>query len=227
MCIRDRLLIDSLKNNDFDLAYDYISEANNFVQQDRFNKAILETLRQYVYVFKEKKILNNKKNFGNLSIISDTFLRCYLDDPKTDSYFSNLINNNESDFTRYIYFYLSYLVENNRIDEAKEITKEIEFINTTLLLSQGKSWIENENEQRLNDVFSCRNHNDLISEFLFLISNLYSSQKDFKASNFYLNLSSYLNPKFTFNLSLVSENYFLNEEYEKAKAVLKLSLIHI
>ena len=77
------LLIDSLKNNDFDLAYDYISEANNFVQQDRFNKAILETLRQYVYVFKEKKILNNKKNFGNLSIISDTFLRCYLDDPKT------------------------------------------------------------------------------------------------------------------------------------------------
>ena len=215
------LLIDSLKNNDFDLAYDYISEANNFVQQDRFNKAILETLRQYVYVFKEKKILNNKKNFGNLSIISDTFLRCYLDDPKTDSYFSNLINNNESDFTRYIYFYLSYLVENNRIDEAKEITKGIEFINTTLLLSQGKSWIENENEQRLNDVFSCRNHNDLISEFLFLISNLYSSQKDFKASNFYLNLSSYLNPKFTFNLSLVSENYFLNEEYEKAKAVLK------
>ena len=111
--------------------------------------------------------------------------------------------------------------ENNRIDEAKEITKEIEFINTTLLLSQGKSWIENENEQRLNDIFSCRNHNDLISEFLFLISNLYSSQKDFKASNFYLNLSSYLNPKFTFNLSLVSENYFLNEEYEKAKAVLK------
>ncbi len=215
------LLIDSLKNNDFDLAYDYISEANNFVQQDRFNKAILETLRQYVYVFKEKKILNNKKNFGNLSIISDTFLRCYLDDPKTDSYFSNLINNNESDFTRYIYFYLSYLVENNRIDEAKEITKEIEFINTTLLLSQGKSWIENKNEQRLNDVFSCRNHNDLISEFLFLISNLYSSQKDFKASNFYLNLSSYLNPKFTFNLSLVSENYFLNEEYDKAKAVLK------
>ena len=215
------LLIDSLKNNDFDLAYVYISEANNFVQQDRFNKAILETLRQYVYVFKEKKILNNKKNFGNLSIISDTFLRCYLDDPKTDSYFSNLINNNESDFTRYIYFYLSYLVENNRIDEAKEITKEIEFINTTLLLSQGKSWIENENQQRLNDIFSCRNHNDLISEFLFLISNLYSSQKDFKASNFYLNLSSYLNPKFTFNLSLVSENYFLNEEYEKAKAVLK------
>ena len=215
------LLIDSLKNNDFDLAYDYISEANNFVQQDRFNKAILETLRQYVYVFKEKKILNNKKNFGNLSIISDTFLSCYLDDPKTDSYFSNLINNNESDFTRYIYFYLSYLVENNRIDEAKEITKGIEFINTTLLLSQGKSWIENENEQRLNDIFSCRNHNDLISEFLFLISNLYSSQKDFKASNFYLNLSSYLNPKFTFNLSLVSENYFLNEEYEKAKVVLK------
>ena len=29
---------------------------------------------------------------------------------------------NEGDYTRYIYFYLSYLIENNRIDDAKKIT---------------------------------------------------------------------------------------------------------
>ena len=41
--------------------------------------AILESLKQYIYVFKEKKFLNDKKkNFGNLSIISETFQRCYL-----------------------------------------------------------------------------------------------------------------------------------------------------
>ncbi len=215
------LLIDSLKKDNLDQAYNYLLKANEFAQQDRFDLAILESLRQYIYVFKEKKFLDNKKNLGKLSIISDTFQRCYLGDPKTDEYFSNLINNNESDFTRYIYFYLSYLIENDRLEEAKHITQEIEFINTTLLLSQGKSWIENENAQKLNEVFSCKNHNDLISEFLFLISNLYSSEDNFKKSNFYLNLSNFLNPKFKFNLSLVAENYFLNKDYEKAKKILK------
>ena len=215
------LLIDSLKKDNLDQAYNYLLKANEFAQQDRFDLAILESLRQYIYVFKEKNFLNDKKNLGKLSIISDTFQRCYLGDPKTDEYFSNLINNNESDFTRYIYFYLSYLIENDRLEEAKNITQEIEFINTTLLLSQGKSWIENENAQKLNEVFSCKNHNDLISEFLFLISNLYSSEDNFEKSNFYLNLSNFLNPKFKFNLSLVAENYFLNKDYEKAKKILK------
>ena len=215
------LLIDSLKKDNLDQAYNYLLKANEFAQQDRFDLAILESLRQYIYVFKEKKFLNDKKNLGKLSIISETFQRCYLEDPKTDEYFSNLINNNDSDFTRYIYFYLSYLIENDRLEEAKNITQEIEFINTTLLLSQGKSWIENENAQKLNEVFSCKNHNDLISEFLFLISNLYSSEDNFEKSNFYLNLSNFLNPKFKFNLSLVAENYFLNKDYEKAKKILK------
>ena len=215
------LLIDSLKKDNLDQAYNYLLKANEFAQQDRFDLAILESLRQYIYVFKEKKFLNDKKNLGKLSIISDTFQRCYLGDSKTDEYFSNLIDNNESDFTRYIYFYLSYLIENDRLEEAKNITQEIEFINTTLLLSQGKSWIENENAQKLNEVFSCKNHNDLISEFLFLISNLYSSEDNFEKSNFYLNLSNFLNPKFKFNLSLVAENYFLNKDYEKAKKILK------
>jgi tetratricopeptide (TPR) repeat protein len=61
----------------------------------------------------------------------------------------------------------------------------------------------------------------LISEFLFLISNLYSSQDNFEKSNFYLNLSNFLNPKFTFNLSLVVENEYLNGDYKKVKKLLK------
>ena len=215
------LLIDSLKKNDLDTAFNVISKASKFVEEDRFNLAILESFKQYVYLFKEKNFLDNKKNLGKLSIISETFQRCYLGDPKTDSYFLNLINDPESDFTRYIYFYLSYLVENNQLEKAEKISEDIDFINTTLLLSQGKSWIENKNFKKLNNVFSCKNQNDLIAEFLFLISNLYSSQDNFEMSNFYLNLSNFLNPKFTFNLSLVAENYYLNKDYEKAKKVLK------
>ena len=215
------LIIDSLKKNELEIAYEYISIANNFAEQDRFNLAILESLKQYVYLFKEKKFLDDKKNFGRLSYISETFQKCYLDDPNTGRYFSKLINDPESDFTRYIYFYISYLVENGNINEAKVITDEIEFLNSTLLLSQGKSWIENGNLQKFKEVFSCKNHNDLIAEFLFLISNLYSAQDNYEMSNFYLNLSNFLNPRFVFNLSLVAENHYFNKDYEKAKKVLK------
>ncbi len=215
------LIIDSLKKNELEIAYEYISIANNFTEQDRFNLAILESLKQYVYLFKEKKFLDDKKNFGRLSYISETFQKCYLDDPNTGRYFSKLINDPESDFTRYIYFYISYLVENGNINEAKVITDEIEFLNSTLLLSQGKSWIDNGNLQKFKEVFSCKNHNDLIAEFLFLISNLYSAQDNYEMSNFYLNLSNFLNPRFVFNLSLVAENHYFNKDYEKAKKVLK------
>ena len=215
------LIIDSLKKNELDIAYEYISIANNFAEQDRFNLAILESLKQYIYLFKEKKFLDDKKNFGRLSYISETFQKCYLDDPNKGRYFSKLINDPESDFTRYIYFYISYLVENGNINEAKVITDEIEFLNSTLLLSQGKSWIDNGNLQKFKEVFSCKNHNDLIAEFLFLISNLYSAQDNYEMSNFYLNLSNFLNPRFVFNLSLVAENHYLNKDYEKAKKVLK------
>jgi len=215
------LILDSLKKNDFDKAHIYLKKIINLSQPDRFNSAIAESLKQYIYVFKENKILDNKKNLGKLSIISETFQRCYLGDIATDTYFSNLINDTEADYTRYTYFYLSYLIENKKIENAKKIIDNLDYINTTLLLSQGKSWIENGNENKFTKVFTCKNPNDVIGEFLFLISNLYSSQDNFKKSNFYLNLSNYLNPKFVFNLSLVAENQYFNGEYKKAKKTLK------
>ena len=215
------LILDSLKKNDYEKATIYLKKTADFTQSDRFNSAILETLEQYIYVFKEKKFLNDKKNLGKLSVISETFQRCYLEDKETDTYFSSLINDKDADYTRYIYFYLSYLIENNRIEDAKKITKDINYINTTLLLSQGKSWIENNNSEKLIKVFSCKDSNDIISEFFFLISNLYSSQDNFEKSNFFLKLSNFLNPKFIFNLSLVAENHYLNKEYKKSKKTLK------
>ena len=162
-----------------------------------------------------------KKNFGTLSLIAETFQRCYLGDSKTENYFSNLINKNEADYSRYIYFYLSYLIQNKKFEEAKIVINDINYINSTLLLSQGKSWIENENFEKFNQVFSCKNHNDILSEFLFLISNLYSSQDNFERSNFFLYLSNFLNSKFIYNFSLVVENYYYDKDYENAKKILK------
>ena len=215
------LIIDSFKSNNFDQVELYLEKAAIFSQNDRFNAAIIETLKQYNFVFKEKKLIDNKKNFGTLSVIAETFQRCYLDDTKTENYFMNLINKNDADYSRYIYFYITYLIQKKRITEAKTISNNINYINSTLLLSQGKSWIDEENFQKFNQVFSCQNHNHILSEFLFLISNLYSSEDTFERSNFYLYLSNFLNSKFIYNLSLVVENYYLNKDYEKAKKILK------
>ncbi|MDC0875866.1 hypothetical protein OAP78_02930 [Candidatus Pelagibacter sp.] len=215
------LVVDSLKKNNFKKADKYLTQSLKFQDQRRFNLVISETLRQYIYTFKNKKILSNKQNFGNLSLISQTFQRCYLQQNSTGSFFLNLINNQQGDYSRYIFFYINYLIENKKIEEAKAVAGQLEYINSTLLLSQSKSWVDNEKFKEFNKIFSCNNHNDVISEFLFLVSNLYSSQDDFEKSNFYLNLSNYLNPKFKFNLSLVAENFYLNNEYYKVKKVLK------
>ena len=215
------LILDNFKNNKFDEVDIYLEKASIFFENNRFNSAILETLKQFNFVFKEKKITDNKKNFGTLSLIAETFQRCYLGDLNTENYFSNLINKNEADYSRYIYFYLSYLIQNKKFEQAKIETNNINYINSTLLLSQGKSWIENENFDKFNQVFSCKNHNHIISEFLFLISNLYSSQDNFERSNFFLYLSNFLNSKFIYNFSLVFENYYYDKDYKNAKKVLK------
>ena len=215
------LILDNFKNNKFDQVDLYLEKASIFLENNRFNSAILETLKQFNFVFKEKKIADNKKNFGTLSLIAETFQRCYLGDLNTENYFSNLINKNEADYSRYIYFYLSYLIQNKKFEQVKIETNDINYINSTLLLSQGKSWIENENFDKFNQVFSCKNHNHIISEFLFLISNLYSSQDNFERSNFFLYLSNFLNSKFIYNFSLVFENYYYDKDYRNAKKVLK------
>lgn len=215
------LIIDGLKKNNLEQAEKYLNLSSKFQNQNRFNLVIIETLREYLYTFKNKKLPSNKKNFGNISIINQAFQNCYLNKSSARSSFVNLINNPEGDYSRYMFFYINYLIENNQVDEAKLVANKIEYISSTLLLSQSKSWVENKNFKEFNKIFSCKNYNDIIGEFLFLISNLYSSQDDIKKSNFYLNLSNYLNPKFILNSTLIAENFYLNKEYEKAKKVLK------
>jgi len=215
------LAVDSLRKSDFKKADKYLIQSLKFQDQRKFNMVISETLRQYIYTFKYKKFAPDKENFGNLSLISQTFQSCYLQQNSTGSFFLNLINNQQGDYSRYIFFYINYLIENKKIEKAKTVAGQLEYINSTLLLSQSKSWVDNNKFKEFSKIFSCSNHNDVVSEFLFLISNLYSSQNDFEKSNFYLNLSNYLNPKFTFNLSLVAENFYLNKEYDKVKKILK------
>ena len=104
------LIADNLKKNNLNQAEKYLNLSLQFQNENRFNLVIFETLRQYFYTFKNKKILFNKKNFGNISIINQAFQRCYLKKENTRSSFLNLINNPDGDYSRYIFFYINYLI---------------------------------------------------------------------------------------------------------------------
>tara|TARA_B100001093_G_scaffold519606_1_gene609422 strand:+ start:1544 stop:3172 length:1629 start_codon:yes stop_codon:yes gene_type:complete len=215
------LIIDSLKKNNFEKAEKYLSKISNLNKSDRLHPVITGILKDFIHTFNKKEILYNDVNFGNISLISQALQRCYLKKDSTRSSFLNLINNPNGDYSRYKFFYANFLIANKRIDEVKDVFDGIEFIDSTLLLSQGKIWVKNNEYKKFTKIFSCSNHNDIVSEFLFLIANLYSSEKDLNKSNFYSNLSYYLNPKFKFNLALIVENYYENKEYKKVKKIIQ------
>ena len=120
------------------------------------------------------------------------------------------------------FFFINYLVENNKYEEAKQITDNFDYLNSSLLISQGKKWIEDKKFESFKEIFSCTNSSDIVGELFFLVANLYSSQDDYEKSNFYLNIANYLNPKFTFNLSLLAENYYLNKDYANTQKTLEI-----
>tara|TARA_B110000305_G_scaffold135462_1_gene151213 strand:- start:675 stop:2375 length:1701 start_codon:yes stop_codon:yes gene_type:complete len=221
------LTLDSLKRKNYKKSKKHLKESYKFINNDRLALITAETLSQYLYVFQEDKILDKKNKFGNFSFINEVFQRCYLNDKNTKTYFENLINNQDNarakdaDYSRYIYFYISHLTENNRYRDAKEITDNLEYLKSSLLISQGKKWIEDEKLEEFRKVFSCRNPNDIVGELFFLVANLYSSQKNYEKSNFYLNIANFLNPKFKFNLSLLIENHYVNKDYTKTLKILK------
>ena len=155
-----------------------------------------------------------------MTLINQAFERCYLDDPKTISYFENLINSTSADYSRYLFFYASYLVEKNKLTHAKNILSEVDNLNSNLLILQAKMWVDENETNNFKKIFSCKNEADILGEFFFLISNLYSTQNDFEKSNFYLNISNFLNKNFKFNLSIMIENYFENENFDESKNIL-------
>ena len=193
----------------------------NLSNENTYEFIIIKTLESFNNLFKNKKLQYSTGDFGKLSLIVNAFQNCYLNSNKTDSHFLNLINSAEGDYSRYLFFYLSNVIENKDYKTAKQISKTIEPFSSTLLISQSKKWIDNENYKKFNKHFSCQNENDILSEFFFLISNLYSSQNIIETSNFYLSVSNYLNPKFYFNLSLLAENYYDNDNFDISREILE------
>ena len=100
-----------IKNNNFDKAYDYmssISENNYPTLQELINQIIFSWIKI------EKSNLNFSEanevfqqispRYKNIKKINDVFLNCYFDTKNAEAQFKNLVNDQNTDFSRYTFF---------------------------------------------------------------------------------------------------------------------------
>ena len=215
------LLIDNFKKREFDQNIELLNEFQSYRDYDNFQHIIYEVLKSYNDLFLTRELNLNKKKFGKLSSINEAFQYCYLNQPETNLKFINLINFDEGDYTRYLFFYLNNLIKEKDFKSALRTSREINVLDSNLLIQQAKQWIDNSNFNKFDHFFSCENEADILAEFFFLISNFLAVDENFEKSNFYLNISNYLNPKFYFNLTHLVSNYSEIRNYEKMRSLLE------
>ncbi len=156
--------------------------------------------------------------YENLKKIQKSFLNCHFNSPGTKDAFNKLIEDEEYSFSRYNFFLANYLLSINDKKEAKKVILEARSKdNSNLLIQQTEDFILSNNLKKIKKIFDCKNPKDVIAEIFYIVANLYSSQKDYKLSNFYLQISLFLNSKFAPNKTLLAENFFYLKKYDLSK----------
>ncbi len=212
-----------LKNNNLELAKKYFAKIKNRNSKFLLNNFISNSLYNWLSFSEEdfntaRKKLNQMDNrFVNLKKIQNIFLHCFYKSPATDSTFDKLVSNDKTDFSRYYYFYGVYLVKNKNQNKASKVLDyALNDHPRNLLLNQLKQDLE---EDKLKLKFNCENKSDVIAEILYVTANALSSQNFYNFSNFYINVSKYLNKDFYSYDNLLAENLYEIENYKRAKKV--------
>ena len=156
--------------------------------------------------------------FKGIKNIQKTFAYCYFDSLKTDEMFKQLTSNPDVNYSRYHFFHSNYLISKNEEKKTKEIIESsLVLYPKNLMLNQLK--LDFKEKKVFQNKFDCKNPTDVIAEISYVVSNVLATQKNYKASNFYLNLAKYLNPSFiSFDL-LYAENFLFIQEYDEAKKI--------
>jgi tetratricopeptide (TPR) repeat protein len=157
------------------------------------------------------------ERFENLKKIQIVFLNCFYNSSKINNLFEELISNEKTDFSRYNYFYASYLANSGKIDKAKDIINSaLKLYPRNLLLNQYKLDL---NQEKNTSSFNCKNVKHIIAEILYIASNALSSQSMYSLSDFYLNLAKYLNKDFHSYDTLLAENFYKVNNFKDAKKI--------
>ena len=110
------LFLDAIKKEDISNSQKYLKKLINYKKDGSFEEVIIQSLEDFFYVFVNKKKNSRKNELGDLGFINLVFQSCYLKENKSDTYFKNLLNKTQLDYSRYIFFYVNYLIsESNSI----------------------------------------------------------------------------------------------------------------
>ncbi len=225
----DLLIISKLiKNNQFDLAQKSLKSLKDNTQRSPLQQLILNTIINWVKIENHKLGFDASKEifddmnsrYANIKKIQNVFLNCYFDTPNTKKVFENLLNTESTDFSRYTFFYVNYLVKKNFKDKSfKILNKSLSKVPRNLLLTQLHVDLKKDDIQKLNEQFDCKNVSNIIAELFYITGNALSTQGIYTASNYYINLSKYLNPNFFYFDNLLAENFYLSGNIKKAKLI--------
>ncbi len=216
-----------LKNGNFSKADDYLTLTNG-KNYTPLQALLGQIILSWTKIEKSKlnfteaqnvfKLINPK--YKNIKKINNVFLNCYFDTQNLEIEFRNLINEKDTDFSRYTFFYANYLIKKESYKKANSIlTTKLDESPRNLLLNQLYSDINFEKQNYLQNNFDCKDVSNIIAELFYITANALSTQGLYSASNFYINLAKYLNQNFFSYNTLLAENFMMIEDYEKAKEI--------
>jgi tetratricopeptide (TPR) repeat protein len=213
-----------LKSQDQAKSSYYIEQLIDKSQPGTIQNLVSSSLNSWVNIKNQPNLESSLKlldsiprNFENLKKIQKVFVYCYFDSNKTGNVFRELFANPNIDFSRYIFFYVNYLLKKDDTkEEAENILQDsLKQYPKNLILNQLN--VDIEQNRKTNNQFDCSEPNQVIAEMLYVVANALAAQSNYVASNFYLNLANYLNPNFQSYTTLYAENFYNIEEFDKAK----------
>ena len=161
------------------------------------------------------KIPERLKNF---KVIQKTLAHCFFNTSEASKLFNKVAGDKQTNFSRYYFFYANYLSNKGDKRGAKKIINLASKQHpNNLLINQLKDTLNN--NKKNNNKFICQNKNHILAEIFYVIANALSTQGEYELSNFYINLSKYLNPNFSSYDSMLAENFFILGKYKKAKNI--------
>lgn len=214
------------KTGNFRKAHTYFDQLDKNLD----NRMVFNILKKSLINWTRIDELNEETNFLNIENIPDRYnnfktiqtmlAHCFFDTSSTNDMFKKISENQKNNFSRYHFFHANYLQNRGDKLEAKAIINNASGKHPkNLLINQFKKTLNN-NEKNFNK-FDCKNKNHILAELFYVISNALSVQGSYEISNFYINLSKYMNPNFQSYNSLEAENFFILGKYEKSKKIYK------
>ena len=214
------LFVHDFKKGRYSKLKNYISS-----QKQNLNDPLLIDLYQFLDLWadipsKNIRDINEKINllnssFKNISLTQKILINLYLDNQKNiELDFEEIANKKE--LGRYNYFYLSYYLEKNNKNKISEIINQnLDIRSENLLFKQLFLDVVENKFHKIDKFYKRKNINHALAELFYLFANFYQNYQQVQISNFYLNLSEYLNPNFLSNKILKIENLVLLKNFEE------------